>query len=200
MLRISTALAALTVITSLTVAHLTTGNPMGTVKVTLLRSYGGTAFDDLANFELWRLATAQLVHAKQAHMLLNAALLLLLGNLVEARTGGLRAFSVWLLAGGIGTAISPVLIEAPWNIGTGASQATFAFAGCAAVLALSGTIRGKSAWALISLTLLTGFGLDMIYAGYPKPGHVTGFLLGACIGAVHRPARNRQEGSWTDKG
>jgi rhomboid protease GluP len=156
----------------------------------VLRDYGGTTFEDIGNFELWRIITAQFIHAKQAHMLLNACSLFLIGNLVESRIGAWRTFSIWLFAGGIATLISPILIETPWNVGTGASQANFAFAGCAAVLVLSGALKRKLAWALIALVVLPGLALDLIYGGYPKPGHVSGFVLGMILGGIYGSRRN----------
>ncbi|MDW5314695.1 rhomboid family intramembrane serine protease [Rhizobium sp. PL01] len=184
-LNVSMALAVLTIVVSLSVSYFANGQIFSTVKMPILRAYGGTTFEDIRNLELWRLITAQLVHAKQAHMLLNAFCLFLLGSLVESRVGGWRTFLVWFIAGGIATAISPILIEAPWNVGTGASQATFAFAGCATVLALSSTLKRKQAWALISLVVLPGVMLDLIYGGYPKPGHVAGFVLGMLFGKLY---------------
>ncbi|QCI98344.1 rhomboid family intramembrane serine protease [Agrobacterium larrymoorei] len=184
-LNISMALALLTIVTSLSVSYLATGQIFSTVKMPVLRTYGGTTFEDIENLQLWRLATAQLIHAKQAHMLLNALCLFLIGSLVERIVGGWRTFLIWLVAGGTATVISPILTEAPWNVGTGSSQATFAFAGCAIVLALSGTLKRKSVWPLICLVVLPGVTLDLIYGGYPKPGHVTGLLIGMLFGKFY---------------
>ncbi|MCX8996535.1 rhomboid family intramembrane serine protease [Rhizobiaceae bacterium BDR2-2] len=189
-LNVSAALTILTIVVSFSVAYSANHQLFGTVKMPILRGYGGTTFEDIRNFELWRVVTAQLIHAKQAHMLLNALCLLLLGSLVESRVGGWWTFSIWLIAGGIATVISPILIEAPWNVGTGASQATFAFAGCATVLALSDALKRKPAWTLIALVVLPGFALDLIYDGYPKPGHVAGFVLGMIFGKLYMNRRS----------
>ncbi|WP_172438380.1 rhomboid family intramembrane serine protease [Variovorax boronicumulans] len=181
-LSVSAALAILTIVASLSVSYAVNGQIFSTVKIPLLRRYGGITFEDAWNFELWRLATAQLIHAKQAHMLLNAICIFLLGRLLESKIGGLWTFLIWLIAGGTATAISPILIEAPWNVGTGASQATFAFAGCTTVLALFGVFKRRLAWTLTALVVLPGFSLDLIYGGYLKPGHVVGFALGMIFG------------------
>lgn len=122
-------------------------------------------------------------------MLLNALCLFLIGSLVESKVGGLMTFCIWLFAGGIATLISPILTEVPWNVGTGASQATFAFAGCAAVLALFGPLNHKFVWILIAFVIIPGLVLDLISSGYPKPGHVVGFVLGAIFGGVCRRHR-----------
>src|SRR5689334_11839350 len=117
-LSVSALLAGMTVVVSLSVSYLANHEFFSTVKIPVLRSYGGTTFEDIKNLELWRVITAQLIHAKQAHMLLNALCLFLLGSLVESKVGGFRTFLLWLIAGGIATVISPMLIEAPWNVGT----------------------------------------------------------------------------------
>lgn len=184
-LNVSTVLAVLTITISLSVSYSANHQLFSTVKIPVLRAYGGTTFFDVKNLELWRVITAQLIHAKQAHMLLNALCLYLLGSLVESRIGGLRTFLIWLIAGGVATIISPILTEAPWNVGTGASQATFAFAGCATLLALCGVLKGKLAWTLIAFVILPGLTLDLIYGGYPKPGHVAGFVLGMVFGLLY---------------
>ncbi|MBB4954104.1 membrane associated rhomboid family serine protease [Agrobacterium vitis] len=188
-LSFSAALTILTIVVSFSVSYSANHQFFSTVKMPILRSYGGTTFEDIRNLELWRVITAQLIHAKPAHMLLNALCMFLLGSLVENRIGGWRTFSIWLIAGGIATTISPILTEAPWNVGTGASQATFAFAGCATAFELSSSQKRKLAWALISLVVIPGIALDLIYGGYPKPGHIAGFVLGMLFGQLYRNRR-----------
>ncbi|MEJ1117395.1 rhomboid family intramembrane serine protease [Phyllobacterium sp. CCNWLW109] len=183
-LSLSTGLALLTVAVSFSVAYAATGSPFSTVPVYVLKTYGGVTTDVLARLEIWRLATAQLIHAKQGHMLLNAITLLLLGNLLEGRVGRTVMLLLWLLAGGAATAISPLLLAWPFNVGTGASQANFAFAGSALVLTLAGQLRGNVAWPLIALALLPGLALDLWYVAYPKPGHVAGLIFGVVSGGL----------------
>lgn len=196
-------LTILTVIVSFTVAFLHNGTLFAPIRIVDLRSYGGTTFEDLCELQLWRIPVAQTLHVKPLHMLLNALGLLLMGSLLERAIGPVKLFIVWLVAGGIATAFSPILVEAPWNVGTGASQATFAFAGCASMLAVTRDINRKWAIGLIALIVVPGLLLDFIFAGYPKPGHVSAYLLGAAFGmafAVHghraprpRPGKNRRE-------
>lgn len=192
----STVLALTTAIATLLIAYLANGSVLTTVSMSNLRLYGGTTFEDIGRFELWRIISAQLIHAKLPHMLLNALGLFLLGNAIEPAIGGQRVFLVWLVGGGIATVISPLFIEVPWNVGTGASQATFAFAGCAAVLAVAGKVRPILTWALIAFVVLPGLALDLIFAGYPKPGHIIGLLLGAMIGFIN--LRRRRKGFTPD--
>ncbi|WP_321362995.1 rhomboid family intramembrane serine protease [uncultured Celeribacter sp.] len=178
-------LPAVTILTSGFVGYLENGHLLQTVQITRLRSYGGVTFEDLKALELWRLAMAQLLHAKMFHMLYNALCLGLLGVLLERAIGPWRLLFLWLFAGGIATAISPILVDAPWNVGTGASQATFAFAGCAGVLAARGAISGRWTVICVAVAVIPGSVLDLMSAGYLKPGHVLGGLLGmgyaACL-------------------
>jgi len=90
------------------------------------------------------------------------------------------------LRGGIATVISPIFIEAPWIVGTGASQATFAFAGCAAVFAWFRSLRRVQAWSLIALVVIPGVVLDVVYAGYFKPELIAGFSFGVLFGLFCR--------------
>lgn len=183
-LSLSTGLALLTAAVSFSVAYAVTGSAFGTVPTPVLRTYGGVTTDDLARLEVWRLVTAQLVHAKQAHMMLNAITLLLLGNLLERRVGRTATLLQWVIAGGIATAISPLSVAWPFNVGTGASQANFAFAGSALVLTLTGQLRRSLAWPVIVLALLPGLTLDLWHVGYPKLGHVAGLSVGVAGGVL----------------
>jgi membrane associated rhomboid family serine protease len=174
----------MTIIVSLTVAYRVNGSFLGSVRIVDLRSYGGTTFEDLRNLELWRIPLAQMLHVKMPHMLFNALCLFLLGSLLENAIGRLRLILLWGVAGGVATAISPALVEAPWNIGTGASQAVFAFAGCAVVLAVAHAINRKWTVGLVAFSVVPGLLLDVLSAAYSKPGHVVGFILGAAFGIV----------------
>ena len=190
--RASAIIAAATVCVSFGVAYAVTGSLFATVPVADLRQYGGTTLDDIRSFELWRLATAQLLHAKMPHMLFNALCLLLLGSLLERAVGPVRTFLVWLIAGGIATAVSPVFIAPPWNVGTGASQAVFALAGCVLVLAPARGVERRRAFVYATVALGIGTALDLAFAGYPKPGHVTGLVLGVLFGVLYRTTDRRE--------
>ncbi|MHC3924448.1 rhomboid family intramembrane serine protease [Alcaligenes nematophilus] len=190
LISVSTALTILTIVVSFAVSYHANQHFFSTVKIPVLRSYGGTTLEDLKNLEVWRIATAQLIHAKQAHMLLNAVCLFLLASLVESRIGGWRTFLIWLIAGGIATTISPISTEAPWNVGTGASQATFAFSGCAMILTVFGFLQRRLSWTLIALVVIPGLILDLFHGGYPKLGHAAGFVLGMILGIVYISRNN----------
>ena len=184
-------LAATTIVVSFAVAYLVNGTLLKSVPVVDMRAYGGTTFEDLRDLELWRMALAQMLHVKMPHMLFNAVCLFLLGSLLENVIGPAKLLLLWLVAGGIATVISPVLVEAPWNVGTGASQAVFAFAGCAAVFAMARRLSRRWTIGLVALAVLPGLLLDFVFAGYPKPGHVAGFFLGAVFGLIYLRLRQR---------
>ena len=184
-------LATLTVVTSFTVNALIKGSPFANVTMVDLQDYGGTTFEDLGNFELWRIPVSQLIHANPLHTFYNALIIVFLGAALEDRIGSWRLLAIWLIAGGIGTVISPILSEAPWNVGTGASQATFAFAGCASLFALLSPINRIKLIVPVAITIAPGLALDFILAGYPKPGHVTGFVIGAAFGWLYREIWSR---------
>ncbi|MBD8890952.1 rhomboid family intramembrane serine protease [Roseibium litorale] len=179
-------LAVVTAVASLAVSYLDDGNALSTVQISALRRFGGTTFEDLANLEIWRLVSAQLIHAKNEHMMYNAVCLLLVGGLLESRIGALRVLVIWLVAGGLATLISPILIPAPWNVGTGASQGVFALSASAAVLVMSGEISGKFGWPFIAFALVPAQALDLLSAGYPKPGHVSALFLGLMFGLLFK--------------
>ncbi len=153
-----------------------------TVPVVDLGRWGGIRFSDLAEGEVWRLLTAQLVHVKWPHMLYNAGCLLAVGGLVERQLGFIRTLVIWMIGGGLETLISPIFVDYPYNVGTGASHAVLAFVGCACVLVISGRMTGRWVVTVIGLALVPALGLDLFFAGYPKPGHVLALLAGAGFG------------------
>jgi membrane associated rhomboid family serine protease len=187
----SSAITVLTIGVSLAGAYAMTGSLIGSVSVSDLRRLGGVTVDDLKAFELWRIPVSQLLHGKAPHMVFNALWLFLLGDLIERSVGALRLLALWLIAGGVATAVSPIGLESPWNVGTGASQAVFAFASCAVVLAARDAVNRKRVIALASAYMAAGLFLDVATAGYPKPGHLVGALLGALIGATFRERAQR---------
>lgn len=156
------------------------GTWFGRVRIVDLEEYG-VRLNHLLDFELWRLVTSQLVHVKQKHMLLNVLCMLLLGIGIERHIGFARLLLLWLVAGSIATLVSTRFGEPPWNLGTGASQAIMAMAGCGVSLAVSGADRTKFLLFSLAFAIFAALSLDLIYAGYPKAGHVTGLLLGALM-------------------
>lgn len=60
-------LTILTIVVSLFVPYSAYHQFFSTVKMPVLRSYGGITFEDLQSLELWRVVTSRFIHAKQAH-------------------------------------------------------------------------------------------------------------------------------------
>ncbi|MBJ6979757.1 rhomboid family intramembrane serine protease [Luteimonas sp. MC1895] len=176
-------LCAATVTMSLDAAIEVSGTWLGGVRIVDLERYG-LRFKHIQDLELWRLITAQLVHVKQLHMLSNVFCLLLVGTIVERHMGPIRLLVLWLIGGSMATLISTLFAPPPWNLGTGASQAIMAIAGAGLWLAITGMDRSKSLLLPVTLTIALALTLDLIDAHYPKPGHVTGLLLGYLIASV----------------
>jgi membrane associated rhomboid family serine protease len=161
------------------------GTWLGRVRIVELESYG-LRFKYIRELELWRLITAQLVHVKQPHMLSDVFCLLLVGTAVERHVGFIGLLVLWLIGGSTATLISTLFVAPPWNLGTGASQAIMAIAGAGLWLAISGVDRSKSLLLPVAFSIAVALTLDLIYAHYPKPGHVAGVLLGLLIASRFR--------------
>lgn len=164
---------------------------MGTVRIPGLEPYGGITIAHLRDLELWRLFASQLIHAKQLHMLFNVLSLALLGNFIERHVGGSRFLLLWFVPGAVGTLAGTLFATPPWNLGTGASQAVLGIAAFGLVLFLSGFIASRWFVGILCFTILPAFALDLVYAGYPKSGHLVGFLIGGMAGAAYCRRRNR---------
>lgn len=178
-------ICAATLLYSMHVAFAVTGNIMGTVKIPLLEPYGGVTFTHIGSFELWRLLASQLIHAKQMHMLFNVLSLALLGFFLERSIHSLKFLLLWFVSGSAGTLVSTLFAAPPWNLGTGASQAVLGIAAFGLALFLRDVIPSKWFSAILCFTIVPAFALDFIYAGYPKPGHIVGFLIGSIAGVVY---------------
>tara|TARA_B100000745_G_C19958061_1_gene323711 strand:+ start:79 stop:624 length:546 start_codon:yes stop_codon:yes gene_type:complete len=174
------------------VAYLVSGNVFGSIKITDLESYGGFTSEHIKNFELWRLFVAQIIHSKQLHMVYNVLALLALGFLLEKRIGYLWFVSTWFVSGALGTLYSTLFVVAPWNIGTGGSQAIFGLCGLGFVL-----LHKFESKLLLTIGLFfaifPALALDLIFAGYPKPGHMCGFTIGLLMGLVFMVSRKGKE-------
>ncbi len=173
------------------VAFAITGNLVGNVKIIQLEPYGGITFSHLSRLELWRLFTSQLIHAKQIHMLYNVLSLALLGIFLERYIHSFKFFLLWFVSGSIGTLVSTLFSTPPWNLGTGASQAVLGIAAFGLVLSLKSVSSSKWLVAILCFSLIPSFALDLIYAGYPKPGHITGILIGAIAGVIYFKKANK---------
>lgn len=104
----SSTLAVVTFVASVYVSFKVNGVLFSTVPIVDLGRWGGVRYTDLADGEIWRFFTAQLVHVKSPHMLYNAGCLLMVGGLVERHLGFICTLVLWAVAGGVATLISPV--------------------------------------------------------------------------------------------
>lgn len=186
------AICTITFLYSVAVAFSVTGHLFGTVSIPQLETYGAINFSHLRNLELWRLVASQLIHAKQMHMLYNVLSLAILGMFLEHYLRAIKFFALWFIAGSIGTLISTFEGTPPWNLGTGASQAVLGIAAFGVVLAQKGASPSRWLWAVLAASLIPAFALDFFSAGYPKPGHIAGALIGVIAGIIYlRSSNNR---------
>lgn len=185
-------LAGVTLATSISVSYCVNGTLLSQVGVVELAHWGGVRLEELSLPEIWRVWTAQLIHVKWPHMLYNVVCLFAICAVIEPRIGSWRAFMVWALAGAFATLISPVFVDYPYNVGTGASHAVLAFVGCAFVLMIAGKLPGLWPKVIIGIALIPALGLDFVYAGYPKIGHVVALIGGALLGLFFKNSANKK--------
>ena len=171
----------ITLITSFYVAYQITGNVWGKSRIIHLADYGGLTVEGLKNFEIWRLFTSQLIHVHQKHMIYNVLSILFLGLLLENKIGFKYTFSIWLFAGAAGTLFSTQFGIPPWNIGTGASQAAFGFAGFLVVFSFKKINSFYVVIPVLAFALIPSLYLDIKSVGYPKAGHTLSFVIGLLL-------------------
>jgi len=178
---ITIVISLFTLVCSLYVNFEISGSLFGAIKIVQLEPYGGVTFDHLWNLELWRLFVAPLIHVKQIHMLFNVLSFALLGFILEKHIGSARFFVLWFISGTIGSLISTLTVEAPWNLGTGASQAIFGVAAFGLLVSWRKINTSLSLKLAVAFAVIPALLLDLIYAHHPKLGHITGFFMGLVI-------------------
>ncbi|NYZ61348.1 rhomboid family intramembrane serine protease [Luteimonas deserti] len=178
-------LCAATVAFSIHAAIEISGAWLGRVRIVEMERYG-LRFEHILDLELWRLVTAQLVHVRQPHMVSNVFCLFLVGTAVERHMGAIRVLAVWLIGGSMAMLVSTLFAIPPWNLGTGASQAIMAITGAGLWLTQTGADRSRFLMLTLGFTLALALVLDLIYAHYPKPGHIAGVLFGYLIASLSR--------------
>ena len=178
-------LCVATAVVSVHAAIEISGSWLGRVRIVELERYG-LRFEHLRDLELWRLVTAQLVHVRQPHMVSDVVCLLLVGSAVERHVGPVRLLTLWLVGGSLAMLVSTQSVPWPWNLGTGASQAIMAIAGAGLWLVRTGTDRWRTMLTALALTIGVALTLDLVFAHYPKPGHVAGLLFGFLIASRFR--------------
>ena len=108
------------------------------------------------------------------------------GTAVERHVGPVRLLMLWLVGGSLAMLVSTLSVPWPWNLGTGASQAIMAIAGAGLWLARTGIDRSRFMLTALALTIGVALALDLVFAHYPKPGHVAGLLFGFLIASRFR--------------
>ena len=121
---------------------------------------------------------------KTVPYVLNVLSLILLGYVIEKRVGWFTFLLVWFVAGASGTLYSTLFVQAPWDTGAGGSQAILGVAGLGLILTLNRGENRNLIYALI-FALIPAFSLDIMFANYPKPGHVLGLVIGMLIGVFY---------------
>lgn len=178
-------LSLVTLLYSTYLAFDLTGSLFGKIRILDLEGYGGVRFEHLASLEFWRLFSSQIIHVKQPHMLFNVTSLLILGFFVERYIGFVRMFILWFIAGTAGTLFSTLFVTPPWNLGTGASQAIMGVAAFGVILSYRNIDSSKGLKYAIAFAVAPALLLDLIFAHYPKPGHVLSFVVGWLIGLCY---------------
>ena len=177
---LSPCFAAATLLVSTTVAYLTVGQPFATVNSRLLLHAGAINGKLLHNFEVWRLLTAQLVHVKQLHMILNVLFCLFLGNSLKRNLGRWRFALIYWLGGTLGILAS--VASSPLNVASGASQAMLALCGAAVCTNVLGEFEvSKGIVKLAYTATLIQLALDLYAVQLPKAGHVVAFFSGGLL-------------------
>ncbi len=178
-------LSILTLAVSFYAAYDIGGSFFGRVRIVQLENYGAVTLDHIKDFELWRLFTSQLIHVKQFHMLYNVLSLFIIGAYIERHIGFVRLLLLWFVSGATGTLFSTLFVSPPWNLGTGASQAIMGMTAAGAVLLYKKVDTSIGLKIAIGFALIPALTLDFIFAHYPKPGHVLGFLIGLAISFLY---------------
>ena len=145
--------------------------------------------EGVAQGELWRLVSATLLHGSLLHLVGNAAVLYMLGRLVENAYGRAAWLVTYVGAGAAGAALS---VAVSGHDSLGASGAILGMLGAAVVFGLR--YRGE-----IPRALRDFFGIDLwffvvmvavlsLFPFVDWAGHLGGFLWGVLIGVLW-PAR-----------
>jgi membrane associated rhomboid family serine protease len=152
-----------------------------------LVSWGGSVGPRTTNLEWWRLVTAMFVHSGMLHLLVNVAVLVQLGLILERLVGPLAFASVYVAAGVFGGLVS--LSAYPVSVTVGASGAIFGLYGLLLASSIWGVIHPSSMTIPLRTLKRLGpaAGLFVLYnlaIGGLEPaagGIVVGFLCGLVL-------------------
>jgi len=94
---------------------------------------------------------------------------------------------LFFVAGVVGTLASIISVPAPYDVGTGASQAVLGLTACGISLTAKGVNNSIRLKLALLLCIVPAMALDIIYAGYPKRGHAVAFVVGLFFSLYHLP-------------
>ncbi len=149
--------------------------------------------------EYWRLLTLHLVHTHPMHLLLNAAALWILGDLVELSLGRGLAWATTSLAA-LGAALGCIWMSYPEA--QGASGVVAGFAGALLVLELRVPESLPALWRLPRRLFIGAVALDAVILSFvpmvAHAAHAGGFLFGAAFVALvsSKAPEQRPASSW----
>jgi membrane associated rhomboid family serine protease len=155
-----------------------------------LLKLGGLPDDGELNGQFWRFATYSFLHFNWTHLLVNLALLLWIGRIVERRAGIAQAGAIYF--SGVIFSAAIILLVHIWHpkAGTtvGASGGIFGLLGAALVISYrqSGNER-LIRWLWIAL--LVGFGVSFL-PDISMAGHIGGILGGLPVALLVKPRTN----------
>jgi membrane associated rhomboid family serine protease len=157
-----------------------------------LLALGALPDDGQIHHEYWRLITFGFLHWNLTHVLLNTALLLWVGPVVERRAGSTRLLFIFLsasVASGVGILFKHLLWPSQ-GVSVGASGGLFGLLGAALVLVFRSP--AQSPVARIGLIIVLVLGLTYsVFPGISMTGHIIGLIIGAALalrGSRHSPA------------
>lgn len=133
--------------------------------------------------EVWRLATANFVHAGFEHVIGNVAALMVLGSLVERVMGGTRFAGVLAVSAVGGTALA-AWANPPELVSVGASTMVFGLLGCALALhvrlgwevPVDLRVRPRRLWMVVGLQVVAHLLSPVVVDHW---AHLGGFVGGA---------------------
>lgn len=126
-------------------------------------------------FQPWRMLTSALVHSMGSplHLLLNMAVLWLIGRQIEQFLGAAKFVAIYILSA-FGGAVAVLFLAEPNSAVVGASGAVY---GLFAALWMIGRRLGADTRS-ITILIVINFAFSFIFSGISWQGHLGGFLTG----------------------
>ncbi|MFJ6571445.1 rhomboid family intramembrane serine protease [Streptomyces sp. NPDC091292] len=152
-----------------------------------------TPTQGVAGGEWYRLVTSMFAHQELWHIAFNMLSLWWLGGPLEAALGRVRYFSLYMVSGLAGSALT-YLIASPSEQSLGASGAIYGLFGATAVLVRRLNYDMRPVIALLVINLIFTFSLS----GIAWQAHVGGLIAGVIVayGMVHAPRERRALVQW----